>query len=862
MILATYTWSASANGNANVASNWTPNGVPTAGDTVQFAGNVPHECNWNIAEVSIMDIQAGFTGVVKFATNCIIATGLSINEERRINPSSAVSITFNGTPAYHSNLAYVKLNCADMVSEDGLFNNLHFIYGSGTRTTIDAGKYPHMSFKAGFKTDYIAPSFSANKYNVEMKSISVLNGTVTSPTSPSADDKLMNWTITSTGSHNGGSHQFNTTGTGLLFNGGAGTWTFQAKTSGFTFPVTGSPIYNGFIFSFENVIIDGTANGNGGFVGVVAGAIVRLTNLTIKSGCAMKGSDTDGATIHLVNRPTIKGTWGFLPIADGIYHYKGIYNLGVSVGGTGLANINAQEIPYGFTTQKLNTDGNFKFDDSTGTLTIGAGGTIITAGSVGSPAANQLWVNSTDSNKLYFGSSAVSSGGGGGGGGGSGMTSFTVAGSSGSSQTITDGNTLTIAQGTGITSVASATDTLTITNTGVTSNVAGTGITVSGSTGAVTIGCDLEGTELKSTGETGGSKFLREDGDGTCSWQTVSSGSSGITVKDEGVALTNTATTLNFVDGLIPVVSGGTGNRNVVATGTGAEKTITIDGSKLRISSSDLIPSYLSAKILQGDNMSITLDTTSAASIGHQFRFAANNDKVKTSASDTTEDYLVNKLVAGTGITLVESGSGSRTITVASSGGGGGGGYPLFKHDQNPTVNKFNPFRLLANGDSIELGCASGGDDNKDVSVFTPQTNELAPVNIDITAIGSVATNTGREYIFYGQGSRAADSTVYTTAPMAGAYPTYFVESMRDVAVAGVFFGMSLIDLTSGDGVNNVRFIDAGEHQVMNGSQIGGHPDGEPEEPSTVRILLISDYQLVDDGRGRFNPNYRLRPSP
>tara|TARA_Y100001951_G_scaffold64412_1_gene51601 strand:+ start:150 stop:878 length:729 start_codon:yes stop_codon:yes gene_type:complete len=32
---------------------------------------------------------------------------------------------------------------------------------------------------------------------------------------------------------------------------------------------------------------------------------------------------------------------------------------------------------------------------------------------------------------------------------------------------------------------------------------------------------DIEGTEIKSTGETGGTKFLREDGDGTCSWQTA-----------------------------------------------------------------------------------------------------------------------------------------------------------------------------------------------------------------------------------------------------------------------------------------------------------------------------------------------------
>jgi len=33
---------------------------------------------------------------------------------------------------------------------------------------------------------------------------------------------------------------------------------------------------------------------------------------------------------------------------------------------------------------------------------------------------------------------------------------------------------------------------------------------------------DIEGTEVKSTGEAGGTKFLREDGDGTSSWQTPS----------------------------------------------------------------------------------------------------------------------------------------------------------------------------------------------------------------------------------------------------------------------------------------------------------------------------------------------------
>ena len=67
------------------------------------------------------------------------------------------------------------------------------------------------------------------------------------------------------------------------------------------------------------------------------------------------------------------------------------------------------------------------------------------------------------------------------------MSSWTLSGDSGSNQTISDGNTVDIAGGTGIDTAASATDTVTITNAGVTSNVAGANIAVSGATGAVTV---------------------------------------------------------------------------------------------------------------------------------------------------------------------------------------------------------------------------------------------------------------------------------------------------------------------------------------------------------------------------------------
>ena len=47
------------------------------------------------------------------------------------------------------------------------------------------------------------------------------------------------------------------------------------------------------------------------------------------------------------------------------------------------------------------------------------------------------------------------------------------------------------------------------------------------SSGNLTSCTGYEGTAVKSTGETGGTKFLGEDGDGTCSWKTVSGGGSG-----------------------------------------------------------------------------------------------------------------------------------------------------------------------------------------------------------------------------------------------------------------------------------------------------------------------------------------------
>jgi hypothetical protein len=55
----------------------------------------------------------------------------------------------------------------------------------------------------------------------------------------------------------------------------------------------------------------------------------------------------------------------------------------------------------------------------------------------------------------------------------------------------------------------------------------------------------LEGTSIKSTSETGGTKYLREDGDGTSSWQTAGGGSEDIIC--HGFGITATASDANFI---------------------------------------------------------------------------------------------------------------------------------------------------------------------------------------------------------------------------------------------------------------------------------------------------------------------------
>jgi hypothetical protein len=149
----------------------------------------------------------------------------------------------------------------------------------------------------------------------------------------------------------------------------------------------------------------------------------------------------------------------------------------------------------------------------------------------------------------------------------SGMTDFTVAGDSGTSQTVSNGNTLTISGGTNLNSVASATDTVTInldtTITGLTSLTSTTVVTdaINGSSanGPITIAPD--GT---------GDVHLNADS------VRIGDNNSDATLATRGTGdLILTTNEGSGTEGVIRIYDGANGNITITPNGTGS---IVLDG--------------------------------------------------------------------------------------------------------------------------------------------------------------------------------------------------------------------------------------------------------------------------------------------
>jgi hypothetical protein len=191
-------------------------------------------------------------------------------------------------------------------------------------------------------------------------------------------------------------------------------------------------------------------------------------------------------------------------------------------------------------------------------------------------------------------------------------TSWSLEGDTGTAVNITDGLRVDFTGGTGIsTAVSTATpNLLTITNTGVTSIVAGTNITVSGATGAVTVNGTANTTSLGIADDGGTEQFAVTD---TVDLQFAAAGGASVAFDSTNKRVTYTAPSNTNETYTLPVAAGGANsavlNLTAGGTGTGVKSAVTINGTTSQIAISESV----------GNNGSVTVGLPSAVTIGGLF---------------------------------------------------------------------------------------------------------------------------------------------------------------------------------------------------------------------------------------------------
>ena len=161
---------------------------------------------------------------------------------------------------------------------------------------------------------------------------------------------------------------------------------------------------------------------------------------------------------------------------------------------------------------------------------------------------------------------------------------------------------------------------------------------------------DLEGTEVKSTGETGATKYLREDGDGTSSWQPVSGAGIGDVVGPSS-AINNSVARFDTTSGKLIQDTGA--YFTISDAGAAAGYNVTMDGDK-NITPGD-------GSMIHVDTATLTDNVTSTS--GTATKFVSNSFEgqtlAATNASVTTTDaatvYISGPTIAGTNETLTRT---------------------------------------------------------------------------------------------------------------------------------------------------------------------------------------------------------------
>ena len=269
--------------------------------------------------------------------------------------------------------------------------------------------------------------------------------------------------------------------------------------------------------------------------------------------------------------------------------------------------------------------------------TINEGITLtLHSGAPGTPT-NKLYANSTS---LYFGTTDVLATG-------SGMASFSVAGSSGTTQSITNGNTLTLTGGAGIDTTAAATDTVTIAVDSTVATLSGTQTLTNKSLTAPT---------LTGSSSAAGSIIFKEDTD---------NGTNGVTLigpastADITVTLPSSAGTLALTSDLSSYVTAS-------STTTFTNKTIDADATGNSITNIEDANIKSGAAIAQSKlSLAITTSQIAAGTLVTESEGIGSNDNdttIPTSAAVKAYADASAGTLSGLSDTDISSSAAGQTI--------------------------------------------------------------------------------------------------------------------------------------------------------------------------------------------------------
>lgn len=227
-----------------------------------------------------------------------------------------------------------------------------------------------------------------------------------------------------------------------------------------------------------------------------------------------------------------------------------------------------------------------------------------------------------------------------------------------------------------------------------------------------------EGTEIKSTGETGGTKFLREDGDGTCSWVTLSGGGDMLAANNLS-DVANAATSLSNLGGIGAATTDTLTNKTIDADGTG--NVITNIGSS-EIKAEMITGQTVAAAFASGDKFLIVsggaleqADYDDLPGGGGMTSFTAAGDS---GGGQAITDGNTLTIAGGTGITTADSATDTVTINHDAHTGDVTGSTALTIADEAVTYAKMQHVsatdKLLGRstagaGDVEEIACTAAG---------------------------------------------------------------------------------------------------------------------------------------------------------